>query len=65
MDSDKSVQETKKEQDRSILGGVTRFVVMNIAPSAGKSCSSGLNGSDLEEIVHNMVGRLLLETTDT
>ena len=26
--------------------GVTRFVIRNIAPSANRSCSSGLNGSD-------------------
>ena len=40
-------------------------VVRNFAPSADRTCSSGLNGLDLEQIVHNKVGRLLLETTDT
>ena len=29
---------------------VARFVIMNIAPSADRSCSSGLNGSDPEEM---------------
>ena len=44
---------------------VARFVARNFAPFANRSCSSGLNGLDLEEIVYNKVGRLLLETTDT
>ena len=43
---------------------VAIFVVRNFAPSADRSCSSGLNGSDPEQIVHNKVGRLLLETID-
>ena len=40
-------------------------VFRNFAPSMDRSCSFGLNGSDLEQIVHNKVARLLLETTDT
>ena len=31
------------------------------APPMDKSCSSSLNGSDLEQIVHNIIGRLSLE----
>ena len=50
MDSDKSVSETKEEQDRSIPNRVTGLVVRNIAPPANKSCSSDLNGLDLEQI---------------
>ena len=30
--------------------GVTRFVIRNIAPSADRSFSSGLNGSDLKQM---------------
>ena len=30
--------------------GVAKFVVRNIAPSADRSCSSGLNGSDPKQI---------------
>ena len=44
---------------------VAIFVVRNFTPSADKSCSSGLNCSDPEKIVHNKVGILLLETIDT
>ena len=49
----------------SVPSRVARFVIMNIAPSADRSCSSGLNGLDLEQISYNEVDRLLLETTDT
>ena len=46
--------------------GVTRFVSRNfVASSVDKSCSYGLNGLDPEQMVHNKVGRLSLETTDT
>ena len=38
---------------------------MNFTSFADRSCSYGLNGSDPEQIVHNKVGRLLLETTYT
>ena len=45
---------------------VTIFVARNfVAPSVDISCSSGLNGSDLEQMVHNKVGRISLEATDT
>ena len=44
---------------------VARFVVRNFAPFADRICSSGLNGSDPEQINHNKADRLLLETTDT
>ena len=40
-------------------------VIKNIAPSADRSCSSGLNGSYPEQIVHNKVGRLSLEDINT
>ena len=40
-------------------------VIRNISPSMDRSCSSGLNGSNPEQIIHNKVGRLLLDTTDT
>ena len=43
----------------------SNIVARNFAPSADRSCSFGLNGSNPEQIVHNKVGRLLLETTDT
>ena len=33
--------------------GVTKFVIRNIAPSADKSYSSGLNGSDPEQMSNN------------
>ena len=32
---------------------VTRFVIRNIVHSANRSCSFGLNGSDLEQMSHN------------
>jgi len=47
------------------LSGVAKFVARNFAPFAERSCSSGMNGSDLEQIVHNKVGRLSLEAIDT
>ena len=43
---------------------VAKFVIRNIAPSANRSCSSGLNGSDLEQMSHSQVKRLSLETID-
>ena len=50
MDSDKSSSKTEDEQEKSIPNRVTRFVVRNIAPSADRSYSSGMNGSDPEQI---------------
>ena len=44
---------------------VNTHVARNSAPSADRSCSYGLNGSDPEQIVHNKVGRLSLEAIDT
>ena len=44
---------------------VTRFVSRNFAPSADKSCSSGLNGSDPKQMVHNKVRILSLEAINT
>ena len=35
--------------------GVARFVTRNIAPSADRSCSSGLNGSDLEQMSERQI----------
>ena len=32
---------------------VARFVTRNISPFADRSCSSGLNGSDLEQMSYN------------
>ena len=43
------------------MGSVTR----NFAPSADRIFSSGLNGSDPEQIVHDKVGRLSLEAINT
>ena len=40
---------------------VTIFVARKNAPPADRSCSSSLNGLDLEQIVHNRIGRLSLE----
>ena len=37
------------------------YVSRKNAPLANKRCSSSLNGSDLEKIVHNIIGRLSLE----
>ena len=42
-----------------------RLVVINFTPSIDKSCSSSLNGSNPEQIVHNKDGRLPLETINT
>ena len=36
-----------------------------VSASVDRSCSSGLNGLDPEQMVHNKVGRLSLETIDT
>ena len=33
-----------------VPNGVTKFVVRKIAPSTDRSCSSGLNGSDPEQM---------------
>ena len=41
--------------------GVTIFVARKNAPLADKSCSSSLNGSYLEQIIHNRIGRLSVE----
>ena len=41
------------------------LVGRNFAPSADRSCSSGMDGLDLEQIVQKKVGILLLETIDT
>ena len=48
-----------------LLGAMLVGVVRNIATFANISCFSGLNGSDPEQIIHNKVGILLLDTTDT
>ena len=50
MDLDKSVSEIEEEQDRSLPSGVAKFVIRNISLSADRSCSSGLNGSDPEQM---------------
>ena len=50
MDSDKSIQKLRKNKTDLLPSGVARFVVRNIAPSVDRSCSSGLNGSDPEQI---------------
>ena len=44
---------------------VAKFVARNFAPSADRICSSGLNGSLPEQMVHNKVGILSLEIIDT
>ena len=41
--------------------GVAIFFGRKNAPPADRSCSSSLNGSDLEQIVHNIIGRLSRE----
>ena len=41
--------------------GVARFVARKNTPPVDMSCSYSLNGSDLEQIVHNRIGRLSLE----
>ena len=50
LDSDKSISETEDEQDESIPTRVAKFVIRNISPSADRSCSSGMNGSDPEQM---------------
>ena len=45
----------------SFPSGVSRFVARKITSPADKSCSSSMNGSDLEQISHNRVVRLPLE----
>ena len=37
------------------------IVARNFAPSEDRSCSSSMNGSNLEQIVHNRIGRHSLE----
>ena len=53
LDSDKSSLETEEEQDGSLQSGVAKFVIRNISLSADRSCSSGLNGSDSEQMSNN------------
>ena len=43
----------KIRSDVMFPSGVTKFVIRNIAPSADRSCSSGLNGSDPEQMSNN------------
>ena len=50
MDSDKSISETEEEQDGSLHSGVAKLVIRNISPSADRSYSSSLNGSDPEQM---------------
>ena len=45
LDSDKSSLETEEDHNR-----FTKFVIRNIVPSADRSCSSSLNGSDPEQM---------------
>ena len=45
-------------------GGVAKFVNRKNTPPADTTCSSSLNGSDLEQIVHNIIRRLSLEWVD-
>ena len=40
-------------------------VFRNFAPFMDRSCSSGLNGSDTEQMSYNKADKLILETTDT
>ena len=44
--------------------GVARFVARKNAPLADKSCSSSLNGSDLEQMGYNRDGRLPIEVAE-
>ena len=44
--------------------GVARFVARKNVHLADKNCSSSLNGSDLEQMSYNRVGRLPLEVVE-
>ena len=58
-------QELKTKEDQMHLNifpnGVSKFVARKYAPIADKIFSSSLNGSDLEQIVHNIIGRFSIE----
>ena len=43
----------------------THNVARNFSPSADRSCSSGLNGLDPEQMVHDKVERLSLQAINT
>ena len=49
---------------KDIPSGVTRFVSRKNAPLVDKSCSSSLNGLDLEKMGYNRYGRLPLEVAE-
>ena len=46
---------------KAFPSGVAIFVSRKNAPPMNRIYSSSLNGSDLEQIVHNIIGRLSLE----
>ena len=43
------------------VGNEGRSYALKNAPPADRSCSSSLNGSDLEQMFQNRIGRLSLE----
>ena len=58
-----ALYERRKEEDVQNIQGGSKYscVSRKNAPLVDKSCSSSLNGSNLEQIVHNKIGRLSLE----
>ena len=65
LDFRKVFWKTKEDQISWSTSGIARFVARNFAPSTEISCSYGLNGSDPEQIVHEKVGILSLESINT
>ena len=55
----------KIRSDEALPSGVTIFVFRKFAPSADKSCFSGMNVSDPKQMSYKKADKLLLQTTDT
>ena len=53
--------QTRVKPRKMFPSRVSIFVARKNAPHADRSCSYSLNGLDLEQILHNRIGRLSLE----